>query len=40
MSIRFFKGYWTIFQQDTPLIQCGSFNDAWAAVWEICNRSL
>jgi len=35
MSIRHFKGYWTIFRHDRPLIQCGSFMDAWSAVYSL-----
>lgn len=35
MSIRHYQGYWTIFVQNSPIISCASFQDAWAVVWEV-----
>jgi hypothetical protein len=38
MSIRRYQGYWTVFVQEQPVIQCVDFASAWAKIWEICNH--
>jgi hypothetical protein len=32
MSIRHYKGYWTVFSGDMPIVSCGSFQSAFEAV--------
>jgi hypothetical protein len=34
MSLRRYKGYWTIFSGQQPVLSFASFERAWAALWE------
>jgi hypothetical protein len=33
MSIRFHRGYWTIFNEDMPIASFADFESAWLALW-------
>lgn len=35
MSIRFHKGYWTVFSGEQPIAGCNSFELAWLEVWHV-----
>jgi hypothetical protein len=35
MSIRYHKGYWTIFSKGKPVLACESFKSAWSAVYAL-----
>jgi hypothetical protein len=35
MSLRKFKGYWTIFSKQQPVLSFSSFERAWTALYEL-----
>jgi hypothetical protein len=35
MAIKYYKGYWTIFSKDKPVLSCASFKDAWSRIYAI-----
>jgi hypothetical protein len=39
MSIRFYKGYWTLFSGEAPIASFANFERAWRMVWEIAKEA-